>query len=718
MRARDCSNNEQMTVTGCFAAISAGELYELFGSWGKHPTYGSQFKADRSVPLRPTSDEGIVRYLGSGLVKGIGEKTAQKIVSQFGAETFRILDEEPEKLFKSKVMGKKKALAIITAWQTQKTSRDTMVFLSTHGISPLLATKIQNLYGPEAIQIISADPYRLAYDVRGVGFLTADRLAQKLGIAPTSVERVRAGILYQLEQGEEQGHTFITTEQLTESLCQTLQVPREELLPRLGTCLQHLRDRVEIFSENVEMGDDGTRVAHFRTDLLLCERNIASKIAEHLKWPIHIPTDRIEDWLTRYCEAASLALSPSQLDAVKRAATAPVFVLTGGPGVGKTTTANAIIRLLKAMGRGVALAAPTGRAAQRLTDVAGVQAKTIHRMLEWNPGTRGFRFDESNPLPVQVVIVDEASMLDVRLADALLRAISPRTQLILIGDVDQLPSVGPGNVLRDILDSGVVPCSRLTEIFRQASSSHIISSAHAINRGIVPTFANPANELCDLSKSDCQFLAIDDSEEVAVALDRLVTHTLPERFGFDPRRDVQVLTPMNRGTLGTLNLNTMLQKSLNPARPGVRELKRGSIELREGDKVIQSVNNYDLGVFNGDIGFVVQAGVDGGKLGVKFGERLINYEDEQILDLRLAYAITIHKSQGSEFPVVVLPLTMQHYVMLQRNLVYTALTRSRKLAVFVGAPKAFAAAVRNQSSQQRQTTLVQRIRQDLGPGPQ
>lgn len=710
MRAKDCLNSEQFTVTGCFLSANPGELFEMFGFWTKHPQYGQQFKVERSVSLRPTTDEGIARYLGSGLIKGIGEKTAQKIVDSFGANTFDILDHEPERLIRSKVLGKKKALAVIAAWQGQKSSREVMLFLNTHGISPLLGTRIMNLYGPEAISVISADPYRLAHDVRGVGFLTADKIAQSIGISATSLERIRAAIVYQLEQAEEQGHTFLTTEQLTETLCETLKIPLDDLNGRLADSLQSLRDKCAIYSEQWSGDGETNQIAHFCTDLLLCERTIASRIAAQLKLPIQISEDKIDDWLKRYCEAASLSLSDSQVASVKKAAMSAVFVLTGGPGVGKTTTANAIIRLFKAMGRGVALAAPTGRAAQRLTEVSAVQAKTIHRLLEWNPVERSFRYCETNPLPAQVVIIDEASMLDVRLADALLRAVGPRTQLILIGDVDQLPSVGPGNVLRDILDAGPVPSSRLTEIFRQEHTSQIIKSAHAINGGIVPSFGNQSNELSTETGVDCQFLVYEDAEEVISQLQLLMTTTLPQRFGFNAVKDVQILTPMNRSSLGTINLNLIMQESLNPPRPGLGEFKRGGILFREGDKVIQSANNYDLGVFNGDIGFIEAAGVSGGKVLVRYGDRMVSYEEDQILDLKLAYAITIHKSQGSEFPVVVMPLTMQHYVMLQRNLVYTGLTRSRKLAVFVGAPKAFAFAVRNATSQKRQTTLMQRIR--------
>lgn len=699
-KARELGGETMVSATGHFAAIRPGDQFELFGTWGRHAQYGPQFKVDRVVPVRPTTGPAIERYLGSGLIKGIGPKTAAKIVEHFGDKTLEILDRTPQRLAEIASIGEKKVGAIIESWDEQRGVADVMMFLNSHGISPLFAARIFKIYGTDAIKTVSADPYRLAVDIHGIGFISADRIAQSMGIAPDSLERVRAAILYLLQQAEERGHCYVTGPQLVGLLRDALKITEDQIVPRLAGCLAQLNELGAIVSEEVD--HEGARVtAHFRADLLVCEWNIAHYTEKLLRKPLDVDVPRLDGWIKRYTEASGTELSPEQMDAVRKAATNRLFILTGGPGVGKTTTANTIIRLLKAMGKTVALGAPTGRAAQRLTEVAATPARTIHRMLEWVPNMRTFARDENNPLTVQAVIIDESSMLDVRLADALIRAIPETAQLILIGDVDQLPSVGPGNVLRDLIDSRRVPYTRLSQIFRQAASSEIVRAAHAINHGEVPSLQDP--------HTDCLFLEATDAEDIKRQIKDLVTRRLPQA-GFDPFTDVQILTPMNRGELGTMAFNDELQALLNPEKPGGREWRRGGVTLRTGDKIIQVVNNYDLGVFNGDIGFVRQTRVDGGKLLISFGEdRLVTYEDEDALDLRLAYAITIHKSQGSEFPVVVMPSSMAHYVMLQRNLMYTGLTRARKLAVFVGARKALAYSVGNATSGNRQTSLQSRL---------
>lgn len=705
LKARSLSDDSLVTATGHFAAIRAGDQYEMFGTWGRHPSFGPQFKIDRVVPIRPTSAAAIERYLSSGLIKGIGPKTASRIVEHFGEKTLAILDQSPERLREVESIGDKKVKDIIASWDEQRQVADVMMFLNTHGISPTFAARIFKTYGPDAIKIVSADPYKLASDIHGIGFLSADRIAQSMGIAADSQERLRAAILYLLQQAEEKGHCYVTTPQLIGMLRDALRIAEDRIVPRFAACIGHLNDVGAVISEAATAADGANETFHYRAELLIAELNVAAHLAKLLAHPLPIEEGRIEGWLKRYAEASGTELSDEQRDAVRKAVSHRVFILTGGPGVGKTTTANTIIRLLKAMSKTVALGAPTGRAAQRLTEVAAAPAKTIHRLLEWVPNLGTFARNESNPLPVQAVIIDESSMLDIRLADALIRAVPPSAQLILIGDVDQLPSVGPGNVLRDLIDSGLVPYTRLSRIFRQAASSEIVRAAHAINQGQAP-------ELLVQDKStDCLFLEADSVDDVKALINDLVTRRLPREYGFDPMSDVQVLTPMNRGELGTHTLNEGLQNLLNPLAPNMHEWKRGSLTLRPGDKVIQSVNNYDRGVFNGDIGFVRQTRVEGGKLIVSFGDdRLVTYEAEDAMDLRLAYAITIHKSQGSEFPVVIIPSSMQHYVMLQRNLVYTALTRARKLAVFVGARKALRYAVDNQTSGQRQTTLIERLK--------
>lgn len=692
-----------LTATGFFAQVHAGEQFELIGSWSNHPTYGLQFKIDRMVPLRPTTKEAILRYLASGMIKGIGPKTASRIVDHFGEATLDVIDQDARRLHEVPAISRKKAEQIIDSWAGQRAVAQVMMFLNTHGISPLFAARIFREYGPEAVQILSRDPYRLASDIHGIGFISADQVARSMGIAADSVERLRAATIYSLQQAEDKGHCYVTTPQLLTILSGIMQLPEERVLPRLAKVLGQLNDTGAIVSEKISLNSGEQTSAHYRQDLLVAELDIAQHIAKLLKVPLATELARIQAWLDKYAEASGTTLSDQQIDAVRKAASNRIFILTGGPGVGKTTTANTIIRLLKAMGKTVALGAPTGRAAQRLTEVAAAPARTIHRMLEWVPHMHTFARDETNPLTVQAVIIDEASMLDVRLASALIRAVPPNAQLILIGDVDQLPSVGPGNVLRDLIDSGQVPFTRLTEIFRQAATSQIVRSAHAINAGSAVQF--------DEGPTDCQFIEVESGEELRRVIQDLVEKRIPREYGFDPITDVQVLTPMNRGELGTVALNEELQRRLNPLATGATEFRRGQLTLRPGDKVIQSANNYDLGVFNGDIGFVRDTRVEGGKLLVSFGDdRLVTYEDDAILDLRLAYAITIHKSQGSEFPVVIIPSSMQHYVMLQRNLVYTALTRARKLAFFVGAKKALAFATQNQASLARQTGLISRLK--------
>lgn len=713
-KARSCDDDSPVSGTGHFAALHPGEQLELIGTWGRHPQYGPQFKVERSVPIRPSTAPAIERYLASGLLKGIGPKTASRIVEHFGDKTLEILDANPQRLMEVPSIGSKKAEGIIVSWQEQRSVADVMMFLNTHGISPLFAARIFRVYGPDAIKMVSADPYRLAVDIHGIGFISADKVARSMGIAADSPERMRAAILFQLQQAEERGHCYVTTPQLIRMLIECLTLPEERILPKLADCLGVLNGTGSIVSEKIDVQTDHgveTTSAHFRAELLVAEWNVAHVADALLKNPMASETERVEAWLSRYSEASGTELSAEQLDAVRKAVSSRVFILTGGPGVGKTTTANTIIRLLKAMGKTVALGAPTGRAAQRLTEVAAAPARTIHRMLEWLPNMRAFARDESNPLTVQAVIIDEASMLDIRLADALIRAVPKTAQLILIGDVDQLPSVGPGNVLRDLIESGRVPYTRLGRIFRQAAHSRIVQTAHAINAGEKPDFGD------DGSPTDCHFIEVDNGADIKAKIQDLVARKIPQDYGFDPAQDVQVLTPMNRGELGTMTLNEDLQRLLNPLRQGMQEYKRGSLVLRPGDKVIQSVNNYDLGVFNGDIGYVQDTRVDGGKLIISFGDRIVTYEDEHAMDLRLAYAITIHKSQGSEFPVVVIPCSMQHYVMLQRNLIYTGLTRARKQAFFVGSKKALHFAVSNISSGARQTSLIDKLRRTLDGTP-
>lgn len=709
LKARILDDQSIVTVTGSLPPCQEGEHLQLMGSWSNHATYGRQFKADRAVPTRPTTRAAILRYLSSGLIKGIGDKTAERIVSHFGLDTFKILDENPGCLLQVPKIGKKKANEIIESWKSQKATADIMMFLTNLGISLTYAQRILRLYGEQTIEVISANPYQLSVDINGIGFTRADAIARNIGIALDSPERVRAAIIHIMQQSEDRGHCYQTLPQIIELLQAILGLPEAtikqitpdqlELLTRAGSLL------TEVYTiESLETK------CFWRPDLLAAEQDVVTYIERIVSKTISPDLDRINQWIDRYNELSKAPLSPTQAEAVCRSAGSRVFILTGGPGVGKTTTANAIIRLFKAMGKSVLLAAPTGRAAQRLSEVSAEKAKTIHRLLEWQPADGGFAKNEANQLKADVIICDESSMLDIRLASSLLAAIPDHAQLILIGDVDQLPSVGPGNVLRDLINSGKIPFTKLREIFRQAATSAIVTSAHQINEGKVPDFNTTG-------PSDCQFIEVDSSDEIRSVTNRLLTDILPNKYKFDPKRDVQILSPMNKGDLGVQALNIEFQELLNPDHKSHMrdtEIKTRGVELREGDKVIQTANDYDLQVFNGDIGFILATNVEGGKVKVLFGDgRVITYEREKTNDLRLAYSITIHKSQGSEFPVVILPMSMQHYVMLQRNLIYTALTRAKKLAIFIGSKKALGFAVRSNDSIARQTRLAARIQQEL-----
>lgn len=689
-------------VTGSFPNLNEGEYVELQGQWVQHKSYGRQFKCQRRLALKTA--EGIRRYLASPFVHGIGEKTAQKIVGHFGVDSIRILDEEPERLKEVPTIGEKKLQAILEAWKENQHQRHVELFLVGHGLSHRQALKVMQKYQSQTIPLVTENPYRLAADISRIGFLTADKIAQKIGIAQDSMERITAAITYQLQQAEDSGHLFLTTEQLVQELQSTLSLPSTVLIDKIPMCLHNLNVQGTIVSQAVEGGQHHGQTVHYQTELLLAELNVARKLRTLVQSKRVPDPEQVEKWLSQFNQTNGTTLSDHQLQAVRLALTARVSVLTGGPGVGKTTTANAIIQIFKALNYSVALCAPTGRAAQRLSELSQMPAMTIHRLLEWAPQVGGFQRNQHNPLLAQVVIVDESSMLDIRLADALLDAISDQAQIIFIGDVDQLPSVGPGNFLRDLIQSGTIPFTRLTEIFRQAKTSLIIQAAHAINRGEYPTFGEEAG-------TDCRFITVDQPLGIRKVIRDLATDILPRKLGFDAIRDIQILTPMNRGDLGTQALNDELQQFLNPPQNADEDYKAQSTVFRPGDKVIQTVNNYELGVFNGDIGFVTQCRTAMGKVTVQFAERTVNYDAENVFDLKLAYAITIHKSQGSEFPVVILPITMQHFVMLQRNLVYTGLTRARKLAIFVGTKSALEQAIRMQPSDQRQTRLIEMLQQ-------
>ena len=674
---------ERIAIVGTLASIQVGENVEVEGVWANHPKYGKQLKVEHYKAVYPSTLEGMQKYLGSGLIKGIGPRSAKRIVEHFGEETLDIIDEDPQRLAEVPKLGKKKVELIAEAWDEQRQIKDVMVFLQSHGITTGYAVKIFKTYGQEAIQKVRSDPYRLERDVDGIGFRIADRIALRLGMERDAPARVQAGIRYLLSEAADEGHVYLPAVEMMERSVEILEI-NAELLPQ---ALEALRANDGVVTEDLH---------YYLPPLHRAEVGAASSLKRLLQAPaeeLAVPAEA-ED---------GLELAPAQKEAVELVATSKVLVLTGGPGTGKTTVTRRILRLLEAGGLKVALCSPTGRAAKRLSEASGREAKTIHRLLGFQPGERQFKKGYDDRLEVDALIVDEASMIDVVLMNALLRALPDPARLVLVGDIDQLPSVGPGNVLRDIIDSAEVPVVRLTQIFRQAQKSHIIRNAHRINSGEMPIVENDA-------AADFYFIQAGDPERVVELVEELCSTRLPSYRGWDQRDDIQVLSPMYRGETGALNLNQRLQQRLNPH--GQVHRHRGA-EFRVGDKVMQVKNNYDKGVFNGDIGTIERLDTEKQVLYVRF-DYTLEYDQVDLDQLTLAYAISIHRSQGSEFPVVVLPLTTQHYVMLQRNLLYTAITRAKQMIVIVGTSKALKLAIANDKVTRRYTTLKDRLRGEVG----
>jgi exodeoxyribonuclease V alpha subunit len=699
------SARQEAIVVGFWPLIYCGDFFYVFGAWSHHGQFGRQFKAERIVAAHPQELPDMVRYLSSEFFKGIGEKTAEKIVATFGKETFHILDHDPERIKLVPRLGRKNAAKIISAWQEKRQLGETTMFLHRHGISGKQAQKLLKKYHSRVVEVVCENPYILIGEIRGIGFLTADKIAASVGIAGDDPRRIREGIFYQLHLAEEKGHCFLTSEQLCQQLRQNLGLDLQPSDSRIVDAIAQLvSDKKMVQAPNPS--DTHAPQLLYLHELYTAEQNVAHHIMR-LKTASFaaaaVDPQRIETWLQRFCEKSGITLSTQQRESVFAAAQHKVFVLTGGPGVGKTTVAKLMIKLFQAMGKAISLAAPTGRAAQRLSAVTTLGAKTIHRLLEWSPREQKFCKNHENPLSADVFILDEVSMLDIRMADSFLQALPSRSQLILIGDVDQLPAIGPGNFLFDLIISQAAASIKLDTIFRQGKTSQIIEVAHMINRGILPTFSDTD------SNRDCHFIKAESACDIKHIMYNLLKKTLPDA-GYDPIHDVQILTPMNKGDLGSHLFNREIQELLNPPPAQPQEFKGKYYILRPGDKVIQTVNNYDLAVFNGDIGIVQQARVKGNQVLVQFGERLITFNEEQATDLALAYAITVHKSQGSEFPVVILPTSRSHYIMQQRNLIYTALTRAKKLAVFVGQYQALCYGIKNEESTKRQTTLIDRLR--------
>jgi exodeoxyribonuclease V alpha subunit len=687
-----------VTVVGNFMAPMPGEILKMQGEWANHPKFGEQFKVVHYKSLVPASVAGIEKYLGSGLIKGIGPVMAKRIVKKFEKETLDIIEQEVEKLTEIDGIGKKRIEMIKKAWADQKEIRQVMIFLQSHGVSSAYATKIFKTYGNESIEVVQENPYRLATDIFGIGFLTADRIAEKLGFAKDSELRAEAGILYVLHQLADEGHVYYPFQPLVNKCQEILEVDQEILTRALTSLNAEKKIVIEDLQEKESKADyQAVYLAKFH----LSETNIAARLKALINapksiWPID--PDKALKWVQKQLD---ITLASKQMDAVRQAVTDKVLVITGGPGTGKTTIVNAILKIFVKSGVKLLLAAPTGRAAKRMSEATGYEAKTIHRLLEYSIRKGGFQKNDQTPLRCDLLIVDEASMIDTILMHHLLKAIPPRATFILVGDVNQLPSVGAGNVLHDIIASGAVPVMELNEIFRQARESLIIVNAHKINQGLMPAFKPSGNKLADF-----YFIEQEEPEKVLGIILELVKERIPTRFGFDPIDEIQVLTPMHKGMVGAGNLNLELQNALNP---GPDSLSRAGKNFRINDKVMQVQNDYEKEVFNGDLGRIAKINLEAQEVTIDFEGKKVPYDYPDLDEVVLAYAISIHKSQGSEYPAVVIPILLQHYVLLQRNLIYTAVTRGKKLIVMVGSKKALAIGIGNDKTKKRFTHLRHRL---------
>ena len=695
IRIKAKGHRDLVTVVGSLPEVNAGEWVTAQGRWIQDREYGLQFRADVLTSTPPTTLEGIEKYLGSGMVKGIGPVYSKKMVEKFKESIFDIIETASGRLEEVDGIGPKRRKKIKEAWAEQKVIRQIMVFLHSNGVSTSRAVRIYKTYGDGAIEKVQQNPYGLAKDIRGIGFKTADVIAQKLGIPIDSILRACAGLSHVLLEATDNGHCALPLETLKDEAGKLLLVDEKVIDPALQKTLAD-GDLVE------EKINDCQLI--FLPHLKRAEEGIAARIRSLAALPSSHPPIDVEKAIAWCQQKTGKELAPTQRQAVKQALSSRILIITGGPGVGKTTLVNSILLILRAKKVNCLLCAPTGRAAKRLGETTGMEAKTIHRLMEVNPATGAFTKNESNPLECDLLVVDECSMVDVPLMNNLLRALPPNASLMLVGDVDQLPSVGPGMVLGDLIKSAVVPVVRLTEVFRQAANSRIITTAHRINQGLMP------ENISKQADSDFYFIDRDTPERITPTLLEMVKTRIPAKFHFDPIRDVQVICPMNRGSLGIRELNGLLQNALNPIKPDEPLVEKFGWQFRAGDKVMQTENNYDKDIFNGDIGQITKIDLLEKEVTVQFDGREVVYDYGELDEVSLAYAVTVHKSQGSEFPVVVIPLAMQQYLLLQRNLIYTGLTRGRKLVVVIGQRKALAVAVRNSKTDQRFSGLLTRLR--------
>lgn len=691
LRVKVRGYKELVTVTGNAATITPGEYIEAYGIWNNNKKYGLQFQAQELKIIPPSTLEGMEKYLGSGMIKGIGPHFAKKLIKAFGEKVFDIIEKTPNQLSKVAGIGTKRKKMITTAWAEQKVVRDIMVFLQSHGVGTARAVRIYKTYGDQAVEKVRENPYRLALDIHGIGFKTADIIAGHIGIPRDSLIRACAGVRHVLQEFSNEGHCAAFADELQKKAISLLEIPETII----NSAITEEINTGNLVAENI---DD--KPALFLASLYQAEISVAKHIQRIQKGVLpwgEIDAGKAIPWVE---QKTNLQLSDSQKAAITQAVKSKIMIITGGPGVGKTTIVNSILKIVRAKGISVSLCAPTGRAAKRLSETTGMAAKTIHRLLEFDPKSFGFRNNSQNPLATDLVVVDESSMLDIVLMNNLLKAIPDRAALLLVGDVDQLPSVGPGALLADLIQSQAIPTIALTHIFRQAANSHIIVNSHRINQGKMPITEETQH------LNDFYLLPTETPEEIHDKLLHVVSKRIPERFNFNPSQ-IQVLTPMHRGGIGSRALNIALQEKLNAK--SEPKITRFGWTFAPGDKVIQNINNYDKEVFNGDIGNITAINIEESTMQINFDNRLVEYDFNELDEISLAYATSIHKSQGSEYPVVVIPLAMQHYVMLARNLIYTGVTRGKQLVIIIGQPKALAIAVRNNKTTRRLTNLQARL---------